>query len=152
MSDPKIDAQASLEALRPASRQLLQRARRGGGEDPRVLEHLREDLAGLAEEEIAALWAALADAEIEDAVEDSPADLAYRVVDKARRKLLVPADRFRALLVEQLAKAGGAPAPDAASGSLKALVSAYADAGRAAEIEAAATAIVRSRSFAHDIT
>jgi hypothetical protein len=141
-----------LKALRPESRALLERARRGGGDDPRVLERLREDLAGLTDDELVELWAALGEAQAEEAAEDDPADAAYRAVDKARRKLLVSADRFRALLLEHIAKSGGAPAPNAASGSLRALVAAFAEQGRAAEIEAAATAIVRSRSFAHDIT
>jgi hypothetical protein len=149
VSDPSD--RKGLEALRPESRALLIRARRGGGDDPGVLAILREDLDGLAEEELAALWSALGETQSEEA-EDGPAEIAYRAVDKARRRLLIPADRFKALLLEQVGKAGGAPAPDAVSGSLKALVAAFAGAGRAEEIEAAAMAIVRSRSLAHDIT
>jgi hypothetical protein len=76
----------------------------------------------------------------------------YQKVDKARRKLLVSAERFRGLLLEQVAASGGAPAPAVESGSLRALVAAFSSAGRAAEIEAAATMIVRTRSFAYDIT
>jgi hypothetical protein len=83
---------------------------------------------------------------------DETFETTYQSVDKARRKLLVPADKFRELLLTEVASAGGAPAPDATSGSLKALVAAFCEAGRGAEIAAAAATIVRTRSFAHDIT
>jgi hypothetical protein len=146
----------SFDALRPTSRALLIRARQGAGKDARALAHLREDLAGLSEDEMEELWRALASADDAGdgpvAAADDPAAPAYAAVDKARRKLLVSADRFRAMLLDHLAGAGAPPAPEAASGSLKALVAAFCTAGRGGEIEAAAAAIVRARSFAHDIT
>lgn len=144
--------QGGLAALRPETRELLKRARRGGGDDPGALLRLREDLQGLTAEELASLWSALGGPQSEDAASESRADAAYRVVDKARRRLLISAERFKDLLFEEIAKSGGGVAPGAASGSLKAMVAAFADEGRAEEIEAAATAIVRSRSLGHDIT
>jgi hypothetical protein len=79
------------------------------------------------------------------------AERAYRAVDKARRRLLVNADRFREMLLAHF-ETNGAAVPEAATSSLKALVAAFAEAGRDEEIEAAAKAIVRARSFAYDIT
>lgn len=79
-------------------------------------------------------------------------DEAYRAVDKARRKLLVSADKFRPMLIAKVAERGGAPAPEPASGSLKALVAAFCEDDRGEEIVEAAKAIVRERSFAYDIT
>jgi hypothetical protein len=84
--------------------------------------------------------------------QEAAAERAYRAVDKARRKLLVTAEKFREMLIAHIAAKDGAPAPDAASASLKALVAAFAAAGREAEIETAAKEIVRARSFAYDIT
>jgi hypothetical protein len=79
-------------------------------------------------------------------------DAVYRGVDKARRKMLVPADRFRDMLLAQVASKGGAPAPQPQSASLKALVAAFCAEGRGEEIAAAAGTIMRERSFAYDIT
>jgi hypothetical protein len=113
--------------------------------------------------QIADLWAALDAAADPDAPDDAsddasgdasgldPLALAYRAVDKARRKLLVPADRFRGMLIDHLAEKGGAPAPSADGASLKALVAAFVDAGRGSEIETAAKDIARARSLGFDI-
>jgi len=78
-------------------------------------------------------------------------DAAYRAVDKARRRLGISAERFRGLLLEQISDAG-AEAPKTASGSLKALVTAYCEDGRGEEIAATAKAFARRHSLAHDIT
>lgn len=77
---------------------------------------------------------------------------AYSAIDKARRKLLVPAERFRQMLLDHIAAEGGAPAPEAETGSLKALVAAFVAAGRGPELETAAKTIVRTRSLGYDIT
>ncbi len=76
--------------------------------------------------------------------------MAYSAIDKARRKLLVPADRFRQMLLDQIAAAGGAPPPDAETESLKALVDAFVAAGRGPELETAANDIVRTRSLGYE--
>jgi hypothetical protein len=141
-----------LAALRPMSRTLLERAARSGAADDQgALIALRDDLAALDDEELALLWAALNEDD-EDANGMTPHDEIYRTVDKARRKLLVPADRFQDMLLAHLAEAGGAPPPEPKGRSLKALVAAFVDAGRGEEIAEAARAIVKARSFAYDIT
>ena len=138
-----------LAALRPTSLALLKRARRAAGDDAALLAGLRDDLAALADEDLVAVWAALQAAEATGSADDEDP---YRVVDKARRKLLVTADRFQAMLLEEIDRAGGAPPPDADARSLKALVAAFCDADRGEELADAARAIVRARSFAYDIT
>jgi hypothetical protein len=136
-----------MAALRPASQELLKRARRGADDDPVALEELRDDLAGLSADELADIWRELAPVERNGGDDD-----VYRAVDRARRKLLLNVDQYRPMLLAEVEKSGGAAPPDASSDSLKALVEAFCSDGRGEEIKAAAAAIVRSRSFAYDIT
>ncbi len=147
-----MNSSGSIAALRPGSRELLKRARRGAGDDPGALAMLRDDLARLSEDELSDLWDRLDDdGAAADGTGDGHEDV-HRAVARARRKLLVSAERFRGMLVEHIARHGGAPAPDPASPSLKALVAAFCAAGRGDELAAAAATIVRARSFAYDFT
>ena len=141
--------QGGPSALRPQSRALLKRIVRAAGEEPAAILDLRDDLSQLDDAEIESLWNAL---KAEQGRETSSDDAPYRVVDKARRKLLVPADQFQDMLLAKIADEGGAPPPEENAKSLKALVEAFESADRADEIAAAAQALVRERSLAYDIT
>jgi hypothetical protein len=151
-----VNGSGGMAALRPGSRALLRRARRGAADDPRALAVLRDDLARLSEDELSDLWDRLDDdgasADETDSSPDDAHEHIHGAVARARRKLLVSAERFRGMLIDHIARHGGAPAPDAASRSLKALVAAFCDAGRGDELAAAAAAIVKARSFAYDFT
>lgn len=141
-----------LARLSAPSRALLRRARKGANDDARALVALRDDLADLTDAEIAAVWRALSNKPATGDGAPTRSQVIYHAVDKARRKLVTTAQRFRPMLVDKVVERGGDPAPSTASGSLKALVEAFCDAERGDEIAAAAQALVRERSFAYDIT
>jgi len=143
-----------LSRVSASSRTLLRKihrsAQRGKTADASVLTALRDDLKALSDADIKALWRELGAANTRATPE--PGEVIYRSIDKSRRKLVVTVDRFLPLLLTKIADLGGNDAPPTPSGSLKALVKVFCEAGRGEEIATAAQALVRERSFAYDIT
>ncbi len=138
--------------MREGARKLLRAAMRAhGGLDEAAVAALHAEARALTEAEFLAACRALESDTRE--VKAARGTTAYRKVDRARRKLLLPVIRFNPMLIERLeAKADGEVDLAAADKrSLKRLVSALVDLFGAEAVIDAAQTLAREKSLAYDI-